>query len=149
MPRSRPNKRDYVTVQLQRMMGKNTKPVALVTDDPIGNEQNVPDETQTSQQSSEAKTFRTPSIPSASVAEKPEKWRRREYNPGFIAENESSATPHAKPPAQPDLANSHSIQATDLPSIQVQIPEEGVQYPSPEHVQYNPSRQVGKTKQSY
>ena len=146
MPRSRPNRRDYVTVQLQRMMGKKSKQVALVADDPIANEQNVPDEPQTSQPSSDAKPFRTPSIPSASVAEQPEKWRRHDHNPGFIAENEFASAAHAKSPVQLDMAHVHNRQEIDLPSIQVEIPEDNNHYPPVERVQHNPSRQVSHIK---
>ena len=41
MPRSRPNKRDYVTVQLQRMMGKKTKAPVLIPDDQLPSEPNA------------------------------------------------------------------------------------------------------------
>ena len=148
MPRSRPNRRDYVTVQLQRMMGKKSKPAALVTDDPTPNEQSLPAETQKAQSLSENKPFRTPSIPSASVAKQPDIWRRLDNNPGFVAENESATTAHTRSPKQSDVSNSQNIRETDLPSIQIQIAEERAQHPAEERVQYNPSRSENKIDRS-
>ena len=77
MPRNRPNRRDYVTIQLQRMIGKKSSKPALVPGDELQN--NVPPELPPKSEedkSTKPKPFRPPSIPSASVAEQPDKWRR-------------------------------------------------------------------------
>ena len=140
MPRSRPNRRDYVTVQLQRMMGKKSKPTTLIVDDPIPSEQNASDEQQNGQSSSEGKTFRPPSIPSASVADQPEIWRRHDCNPGFTPGNESVTATQSKPRVPPRDENTRIIQESSLPSIQVHIPEGELRYSTEERVQHNPSR---------
>ena len=140
MPRSRPNRRDYVTVQLQRMMGKKNKPPTLIVDDPVTSEQNTADEQQSGQSSSEPKTFRTPSIPSASVAAQPDIWRRHDYNPGFTAVNESATEIQSKPQVPLRDTDSRNVQETSLPPIQVHISDGEQRYSTEERVQHNPSR---------
>ncbi len=81
MPRDRPNRRDYVTIQLQRMMGKKSKPVTILDDGEKARGQNVPNQStqvEWSPPQVDNKTFRAPSIPSASIAERPDEWRRKE-----------------------------------------------------------------------
>ena len=140
MPRSRPNRRDYVTVQLNRMLGKSTKSTTLIVDDPVASDQNPSDEQQNGQSSSEAKTFRPPSIPSASVADQPDIWRRHDNNPGFTPGNESDTAAQSKPRVPLRDENSHSIQESAVPSIQVNIPEGELRYSTEERVEHNPSR---------
>ena len=134
MPRSRPNKRDYVTVQLQRMMGKKSKPTTLIFDDPLPS-----DEQQNGQSSSEGKTFRPPSIPSASVADQPDIWRRHDPNPGFTPGNESSTAAQSKPNRVP-MRDENTVQESNLPSIHVHIPEGESRHSTEERVQHNHSR---------
>ena len=137
MPRSRPNKRDYVTVQLQRMMGKGNKKTTLILDDPATNDQISTNEQQPSQSTTEQKPFRTPSIPSASVANQPDLWRRRD--PQSMASEDDTKSKDKVSGATVDT-NSNGKQDITLPSIQVEIPDEQIRYPAQEVVQNNPSR---------
>ena len=139
MPRSRPNRRDYVTVQLNRMLGKKDKPKTLILDDPIQDEPSTQDKT-TDQLPLGEKTFRTPSIPSASVANQPDIWRRRDNNPLPDLKNETSNSSKGKRQFLLDATSSISTQDNSFPSIQVQEPESQNQQMSPERVQYNSSR---------
>ena len=137
MPRSRPNKRDYVTVQLQRMMGKGNKKTTLILDDPATNDQISTDEQQPSQSTTETKPFRTPSIPSATVANQPDLWRRRD--PEHMAvQNDTKSKDNVSGAAE--VTNSNGKQEITMPSIQVEIPDEEIRYPAQEVVQSNPSR---------
>ena len=137
MPRSRPNKRDYVTVQLQRMMGKGNKKTTLILDDPATNDQISTSEQPPSQSTTETKPFRTPSIPSAAVANQPDLWRRRDPEPmAFQNDTESKD----KVSGTAGITNSNGMQDIIMPSIQVEIPDEEIRYPAQEVVQNNPSR---------
>ena len=140
MPRSRPNRRDYVTVQLQRMMGKKNKPPTLIADDPLPTEQNTSGEIDNGTSSTEPKQFRTPSIPSASIAKQPDLWRKRDLDAGVIPENDLEIEPSVKPPLPPKNGNQGGAQDITLPSIQVHIPGNQPQYPPKEQVQNSPSR---------
>ena len=137
MPRSRPNKRDYVTVQLNRMMGKGNKKTTLILDDPATNDQISTDEQQPSQSTKETKPFRTPSIPSATVANQPDLWRRRD--PEHMAVQNDTKSKDKVSGATVDT-NSNGKQDITLPSIQVEIPDDQIRYPAQEVVQNNPSR---------
>ena len=137
MPRSRPNKRDYVTVQLQRMMGKGNKKTTLILDDPATNDQISTSEQQPSQSTTETKPFRTPSIPSASVANQPDLWRRRDPLSG-TTENDAKSKDNVS--GATVLSNTNGKQDITLPSIQVEIPDDQIRYPAQEVVQNNPSR---------
>ena len=93
MPRDRPNRRDYVTIQLQRMMGKKSKPVTILDDGEKAAGQNVPNQStqvEWSPPQVDNKTFRAPSIPSASIADRPDQWRRKEASPEGGSINETS-----------------------------------------------------------
>ena len=137
MPRSRPNKRDYVTVQLNRMMGKGNKKTTLILDDPATNDQISTDEQQPSQSTTETKPFRTPSIPSATVANQPDLWRRRD--PEHMAvQNDTKSKDNVSGAAE--ATNSNGKKGITMPSIQVEIPDEDIRYPAQEVVQSNPSR---------
>ena len=140
MPRSRPNRRDYVTVQLQRMMGKKSKAPTLIPDEPVPNEQNTSGNTYIGKTLSESKQFRTPSIPSASIAKQPDLWRKRDHDPGVLHENNVLNAPIAKPPLPPKNENINATQDITLPSIQIEISENQPPYPPKEQVQYNSSR---------
>ena len=137
MPRSRPNKRDYVTVQLNRMMGKGNKKTTLILDDPATNDQISTDEQQPSQSTTETKPFRTPSIPSATVANQPDLWRRRDPEPMAVQGDTKSQD---KISGAAEVTNSNGKQDITMPSIQVEIPDEEIRYPAQEVVQNNPSR---------
>ena len=137
MPRSRPNKRDYVTVQLQRMMGKGNKKTTLILDDPATNDQISTNEQQPSQSTTETKPFRTPSIPSASVANQPDLWRRRDPQ-SMTFQNDTESKDEVSGAA--GVTNSNGKQDITMPSIQVEIPDEEIRYPAQEVVQSNPSR---------
>ena len=137
MPRSRPNKRDYVTVQLQRMMGKGNKKTTLILDDPATNDQISTNEQQPSQSTTEQKPFRTPSIPSANVANQPDLWRRRDPEPTAV-QNDTKFKD--KVSEATEVTNSNGKQDITMPSIQVEIPDEEIRYPAQEVVQNNPSR---------
>ena len=137
MPRSRPNKRDYVTVQLQRMMGKGNKKTTLILDDPATNDQISTSEQQPSQSTTETKPFRTPSIPSASVANQPDLWRRRDPQ-SMTFQNDTESKDEVSGAA--GVTNSNGKQDITMPSIQVEIPDDEIRYPSQEVVQNNPSR---------
>ena len=140
MPRSRPNRRDYVTVQLQRMLGKKNQPPTLIADDPLPTEQNTSGEIENGTSSTEPKQFRTPSIPSASIAKQPDLWRKRDIDSSVIPENDLETKPSVKPPLPPKDGHLGGTQDVTLPSIQVHLPENQTQYPPKEQVQYNPSR---------
>ena len=140
MPRSRPNKRDYVTVQLQRMMGKKNKAPTLIDDDPLPTKQNTPEDIENNTSSTEPKAFRPPSIPSASIAKQPDLWRKRDLDSGVVRENDLESTSNVKPPLPPKDGNLRGAQGINLPSIQVHITENQPQYPPKEQVQYNPSK---------
>ena len=137
MPRSRPNKRDYVTVQLQRMMGKGNKKTTLILDDPATNDQISTSEQQPSQSTTETKPFRTPSIPSASVANQPDLWRRRDPQ-SMTFQNDTESKDEVSGAA--GVKNSNGKQDITMPSIQVEIPDDEIRYPAQEVVQNNPSR---------
>ena len=137
MPRSRPNKRDYVTVQLQRMMGKGNKKTTLILDDPVTNDKVSTNEQPTSQSTTETKPFRTPSIPSATVANQPDLWRRRDPEPIAVQNHTISKD---KVSGASGITNSNGKQDNTLPSIQVEMPDEEIRYPAQEIVQNNPSR---------
>ena len=137
MPRSRPNKRDYVTVQLQRMMGKGNKKTTLILDDPATNDQISTSEQQPSQSTTETKPFRTPSIPSASVANQPDLWRRRDPQ-SMTFQNDTESKDEVSGAA--GVTNSNGKQDITMPSIQVEIPDDEIRYPAQEVVQNNPSR---------
>ena len=140
MPRSRPNRRDYVTVQLQRMMGKKNKTPNLVPDEPAPNQQHTSEESDKGETASETKQFRTPSIPSASIAKQPDLWRKRDHDTGIVSENDLTNCSSVKPPLPPKNPNLNETQDITLPSIQIQLTENQPQYPPKEHVQYNSSR---------
>ena len=127
MPRSRPNKRDYVTVQLQRMMGKGNKKTTLILDDPATNDQISTNEQQPSQSTTEQKPFRTPSIPSASIANQPDLWRRRDAQ-SMASEDDTKSKD--KVSGATVANNSNGKQDTTLPSIQVEIPDDQIRYPT-------------------
>ena len=110
MPRSRPNKRDYVTVQLQRMMGKKTKAPVLIPDDQLPTEPNTSTSATNDQSAPETKPFRTPSIPSAAVAKQPDLWRKRDQNSGVTNENDLSNSPRVGPPLPPKNENLNRTQ---------------------------------------
>ena len=140
MPRSRPNRRDYVTVQLQRMMGKKNKAPHLGPDEPVPNQQNISGESDTGETTSETKQFRTPSIPSASIAKQPDLWRKRDHDTGIVSENDLTNSSGAKPPLPPKNPNLNETQDITLPSIQIQLTENQPQYLPKEQVQHNSSR---------
>ena len=140
MPRSRPNRRDYVTVQLQRMMGKKNKAPNLIPDEPVPNQQNTSGESDKGETISETKQFRTPSIPSASIAKQPDLWRKRDNDAGIVSENDLTNSSTVKPPLPPKNPNLNETQDITLPSIQIQLTENQSQYPQKEQVQYNSSR---------
>ena len=140
MPRSRPNKRDYVTVQLQRMMGKKTKAPVLIPDDQLPSEPNASASAANDHSTNETKPFRTPSIPSATVAKQPDLWRKRDHNSGITNETDLSIIPSVGPPLPPKNENINRTQDITLPSIQIQMTDHQPQNPPKEQVQYNTSR---------
>ena len=140
MPRSRPNKRDYVTVQLQRMMGKKTKAPVLIPDDQLPTDLNESASATNDQSATETKPFRTPSIPSAAVAKQPDLWRKRDQISDTTNETNLSNHHSVGPPLPPKNENFNRTQDITLPSIQIQMTDHQPQNPPKEQVQYNASR---------
>lgn len=132
MPRDRPNRRDYVTIQLNRMLGKKSKPVTILDDGENAQGQTVSSEktgtVEWSPPQVDNKAFRAPSIPSASIADRPDQWRRKEANTNSGSMIETSL---ANENAQntPKISITHE-ETDDFHAIVVNQPMEQVQ-PNP------------------
>ena len=132
MPRDRPNRRDYVTIQLNRMLGKKSKPVTILDDGENAQGEAVSSEktgtVEWSPPQVDNKTFRAPSIPSASIAERPDQWRRIEANTKGGSINETSFA-HGNAQATTQISITHE-ETDDFHAIVVNQPIEQVQ-PNP------------------
>ena len=132
MPRDRPNRRDYVTIQLNRMLGKKSKPVTILDDGENAQGQAVSSEktgtVEWSPPQVDNKTFRAPSIPSASIADRPDQWRRKESNSKGGSINETSLA-HENAQTTPQISITHE-ETDEFHAIAVNQPIEQVE-PNP------------------